>query len=121
MSLLVTAYDYVEFSAEADRQVAERERELRESAERREKKAKKELQKAREKYGDYWSGPYGVLVPVEMPSCIAEDGGNRLSRDGSITLLYVKNPPSQEEWLSKYARLGDDGKYYYKAPTLYMR
>lgn len=121
MSLLTTAYDYAEFSAEADRQVAEREREWAESRKRQEEKERRELADAREKYGDYWEGPYGVLVPVEEYSCTAADGANILYRDGGMTLLGVSRKPTREEWLAEHAELREDGKYYCIPRIMYLQ
>ena len=52
----------------------------------------------------YWRGPYGCIVPFDLRSCVSSDGFNTLTREGFETEMYVSNPPSREEWLSRYTK-----------------
>jgi len=62
---------------------------------------------------NYWKGPFGILVPNYIKAIAAEDGKNTLSKNGHSTKMCF-DPLSKEEYLNKYATLGDDGYYYWK-------
>lgn len=66
-------------------------------------------------HGDlnFWVGPYGILVPDEIDSIVARDGGNTLYRDSSETKMYVDSPPTEAEYKNLYATKGSHGIWYY--------
>jgi hypothetical protein len=65
---------------------------------------------------DYWLGPYGVRVPLEVYSVVASDGGNTRYQNGGETEMWCGPDMSKEEYLQTYATLRDDGHYYWKMP-----
>lgn len=69
----------------------------------------------------YWIGPHETLVPINVTSVTACDGGNYYGRDGSITEMAIFDKDDkyvddlgQEKYLAEYATLGEHGHYYYK-------
>jgi hypothetical protein len=62
---------------------------------------------------NYWVGPYGIKVPMNIESIVAEDGRNTLSRDGSQTQMNVIKPISQIEYLRRFAIIVD-GQYHWR-------
>jgi hypothetical protein len=67
---------------------------------------------------NYWRGPYGIRVPNHIPSIKDSDGCNTLFKNGSATEMYNPNPPTKEQYLSRYAVLQSDGYYYWKEPVI---
>lgn len=64
---------------------------------------------------EYWTGPYGVRVPNSKHSIVGDDGYNTRHKDGGQTEMFMINAPpmNQDIYRQKYAKLGDDGYYYY--------
>jgi len=62
---------------------------------------------------EYWLGPYGVRVPKTIDGIRAEDGGNILYQDGSVTEKGILNPISEKEYKEIYTELKKNGYYYY--------
>ncbi len=63
---------------------------------------------------NYWIGPFGVLVANNINSVVAEDGGNTLHKNGSMTKMCCMDRISKETYLEKYAtRNKSDNKWYY--------
>jgi len=62
----------------------------------------------------YWTGPYGVLVPNDINSVVAEDGYNTTRISGETTEMFMENAPDMnaEIYRSRYCVL-KDGNYYY--------
>ena len=62
---------------------------------------------------EFWTGPYGMLVPVDTLEVVDEDGlGNypqEVSRRRRISVPRL----TKKEYLQRYARLGEDGRYYW--------
>lgn len=67
--------------------------------------------KSYDKY--YWVGPYGILVSNDIDHIIATDGCNVVDKIGHTTKMRASNPISKKTYIEKYARLSNDGKYYY--------
>lgn len=61
----------------------------------------------------YWIGPYGVRVPLDIKEVVADDGGNTLYQDGRETEMFVEPSLTKEDYLSLYCHQRDDGYYYY--------
>lgn len=68
----------------------------------------------------YWIGPYETLVPINVESVVAYDGGNHFGRDGSVTEMGILDDDGdivgdigKEAYLAKYATCGEYGLYYY--------
>jgi len=65
---------------------------------------------------DFWTGPYGVLVPNKFSEVVARDGYNTMSKNGSETERWCTNPGpiSAEIYREKYAALDEaSGQWYY--------
>lgn len=62
----------------------------------------------------YWVGPYGVLVPNNIGSVVASDGGNTRYKTGGETemCVYLDPPMNETIYKEKYATF-KDGNYYY--------
>lgn len=66
---------------------------------------------------EYWKGPYGVLVPLNVERIIAGDGFNTRYQDGSETELFLvrDEPYGEKEYKEEHAIYNsEDGKWYYK-------
>lgn len=63
---------------------------------------------------NFWTGPYGVLVPVEIRSVVAEDRINSVDIDGSVTEVYTDKPLTKDEWLASYSTVDESGRVVYK-------
>src|SRR5438552_3989176 len=68
----------------------------------------------------YWTGPYGILVPMSVISVTATDGYNSLCQDGSETERFSRQKsPTREEYLKQNATFNPtDLSYYWKSPTV---
>ncbi len=65
----------------------------------------------------YWIGVFGVRVHMSIQCVISEDGYNLLFKDGTITTRPKQIMPinmTESIYKSKYAKLRNDGFYYYK-------
>lgn len=64
---------------------------------------------------NYWTGPYGVLVPEYIDEIIAKDGYNLRYKDGSVTEKFMPNPnPMNEDIYRRTYATCVNGKWYYK-------
>lgn len=116
--------DYESWAQESDKIIkAKEEEEKLKIAAKEKEKHNAWINTLRAKYGDYWKGPYGVLVPWSIQKIHSEDGINYLSYmkdvfkdDGYIVLsteLWTDDPPySENEYKNKYTeKLGVDYVY----------
>lgn len=62
----------------------------------------------------FWTGPYGVRVPMHLDSVVADDGGNTLYRDGSVTEMFVEPEMTKKEYFRVHAEQRADGHWWYK-------
>lgn len=66
----------------------------------------------------YWKGPFGVLVPNDTYSVVAEDGGNSWYQDGGCTEMYCGPNMTEAEYKVKFCNQNPvDGMWYYKGVT----
>ncbi len=64
---------------------------------------------------DWWKGPYDVILPVYVTDAIMPDQFNLIDKWGNKTNHVTNNQIlNKEEYLAKYAVLGQNGEYYYK-------
>lgn len=63
---------------------------------------------------NFWTGPYGVLVPTEIRSVVAEDGLNSVDIDGFETEMYTSKPLTKDEWLAKFSTVDENGRVVYR-------
>lgn len=120
--------DYVDYNAWTDAIEEETERKRKE-ADKRAKAAREQgeraLAKAKERHGDYWTGPFGVSVPWKYAQVPAEDRVNYmsyyLSDDGTIhlgTTLIGTNaaPYTADEYRGKFCTYDVGGDRWIYAP-----
>jgi hypothetical protein len=115
--------DYESWAQESDKIIRATEEEKIKSVIAEKEKHTAWISKLKNKYGDYWKGPYGVLVPWSIQKIHSEDGINYLSYmkdvfkdDGYIVLsteLWTDDPPySETEYKNKYTeKFGADYIY----------
>lgn len=82
----------------------------------------KNLKKYREKYGEYWTGPLGIQIPLCMRS-VPDVGGSytvnyNLEDDGELTIVKKENMTKgggykEDKYLEHFGDLRD-GVYYWK-------
>lgn len=67
---------------------------------------------------NYWIGPYGVRVPMDIETVCAADGMNMRYKDGCETEIGVPSGASisKEDYLRKYAHL-IGGIWWYRKNT----
>lgn len=107
--------DYESWAKESDKIIKAKEEEKHKFANEEKEKQKAWISTLRAKNGDYWKGPYDVLVPWSIKQIHSEDGINYLSYakdvfkdDGYIVIsteLYTNNPPLTEtEYKNKFTK-----------------
>jgi len=70
---------------------------------------------------NYWIGPYGVLIPNNIDSVIARDGGNILYKNGSQTNKLHYLGMNEKEYKESYAKFNPkDEKWYYIGEFYWM-
>ncbi len=80
----------------------------------------KDLKNYRKKYGNYWEGPAGVMIPLRIGKVPALDGMNTCSwmfmhGISCMQTLLGGNAPgyTNEEYHDQFAELNEDGKWYW--------
>lgn len=63
---------------------------------------------------NYWTGPYGVRVPMNVFSVVDIDGRNTVNQAGMHTQMHIPRDrwPSREAYLAKHCRRVGDIWWY---------
>lgn len=115
--------DYQSWVKEIDEDKKREEEETIKAEQDIKKNLEESMKKYRELHGDYWEGPAGVLIPLEICEVQSLDGINATSymllENGKILVMQTSlggrgDPLTDSEYRMRYAELRDDGKWYWK-------